>query len=135
MNDDQIRRQMIGPGSGISEHPGQTDSVARMAQPQDALGLTPPPTRIVAPAPPNIRPGMTPDEIRAYIESTKQRASRQKPRPSLAKYEDLLRDLVNGKAVMKQVFDDLIAVDPAVLEEFGPEGHRAFNACVKRMFS
>jgi hypothetical protein len=76
---------------------------------------------------------MTPEQMQAYIESTMKRRSRKKPRPSLDQYRELLLACVEGKAVMRQVFDDLVAIDPTVGEEFGPDGYRAFNACVKRM--
>lgn len=135
MIDDPNCAHPMGPGMGTSELAGLSSSVARTAQSQITPAPAPPPIMMVASDPPKIRPGMTPEELRAYIDGTKQRASRQKPRPSLDKYEDVLRDLVKGKAVMNKVFDDLIAVDPEVLEEFGPDGHRTFNACVKRMFS
>lgn len=82
---------------------------------------------------PRIRPGMTPEQTQAYIEGTKKHRSRKKPRPSLDKYRDFLVACVAGEAVMRQVFDDLVEIDPAVRDEFGPDGHRAFNACVKRM--
>lgn len=83
--------------------------------------------------PKRIWPNMTGEEAKAYAESTKARSERTKPRPSLGKYRSSLIACVENGAVMKQVFDDLIAIDKEVLEEFGPNGHRAFNACVKRM--
>jgi hypothetical protein len=76
---------------------------------------------------------MTAEQLQTYIQGTIKRRSRQKRRPSLDKYRDFLLACVKGKAVMRQVFDDLIVIDPAVLEEFGPDGYRAFNACVKRL--
>ena len=83
--------------------------------------------------PQGISPNMTPEELKAYAEGTRARSARAKPRPSLGKYRASLIACVKNGAVMKQVFDDLIATDKDVLDEFGPNGHRAFNACVKRM--
>jgi hypothetical protein len=76
---------------------------------------------------------MTAEQVQTYIEGTIKRGSRLMRRPSLDKHRDFLVACVKGKAVMRQVFEDLIAADPAVLEEFGPDGYRAFNACVKRL--
>jgi len=76
---------------------------------------------------------MTPEQMGAYIEETMRRRSRKKQRPSLDKHREFLLACVKGKAVMRQVFDDLVEIDPDVRDEFGPDGHRAFNACVKRM--
>lgn len=84
-------------------------------------------------AQPRIWPGMTPEQTQAYIDDTKRRRSRKKQRPSLDTHRTFLVACVKGNAVMRQVFDDLIAVDPTVREEFGPDGYRTFNACVKRM--
>lgn len=84
---------------------------------------------------PPLWPGMTAEERAAYVEGTKKRRSRKKVHPSLDKHRDLLRDCVGGKAVMAQVFDDLIQIDPDVLADFGPDGHRIFNGHVKRELS
>lgn len=77
---------------------------------------------------------MTKEQRAAYIADTKLRSSRKKLRPSLDKYLELLRECVESKAPLSRVFDDLTAFDPAVVEEFGSNGHRAFSVCVKRMF-
>lgn len=76
---------------------------------------------------------MSADQKQAYVESTRRRSSRKKSRPSLERHRDRIIDCVKGKAVMRVVFDDLCAIDPAVREEFGPQGHRKFNAVAKRM--
>ena len=76
---------------------------------------------------------LTPDQKRAYCEGTRQRSSRKKSRPSLVKHRDLIIDCVKGKAVMRVLFDDLCAMDPAVLDDFGAKGHRKFNAAARRL--
>ena len=128
------------------QHPAQQPTQLLALPPaqaaeRPATNAEPPTVRSFAPAeaPPPAAPTMlsetmTPAQRAAYIASTKVRASRKKPRPSLDKYRELLRECVEGEAVLRRVFDDLTAIDPAVREEFGPDGHRAFSACVKRMF-
>ena len=119
-------------GSGLPPSNGNPTGRPQLpfAPPAQPLAQSPGPSSI---PPVLISSDMTPDEVEKYISGTRSRCSRKKPRPSLEKYRDLLTACVKGKAVMRQVFDDLIAVDAAVRAEFGPDGHRAFNACVKRM--
>ena len=81
---------------------------------------------------PGIHVGMTKDQLRRYAEDTKQRGSRARPSPSIAKYRKELQDLVELKAVIKVVFKDLIGSDRQVLDEFGEDGYRAFNARLSR---
>lgn len=133
MIDNPNRSPSLGPESSTHDHEVLTGLGTRSVQHEVLVGPAPASMDTTVSTPPKMLAGMTPEQTRAYIQSTKERASRKKSRPSLTKYEDFLRDCVKGKAVMRQVFDDLVATDPAVLAEFGPDGHRAFNACVKRM--
>ncbi|MEG3153510.1 hypothetical protein [Sphingomonas sp. RB1R13] len=77
---------------------------------------------------------MTTEQRAAYIAGIKIPTSRKKLRPSLDRYLELLEECVRNNAPLGRVFDDLTALDPAVLEEFGPDGHRKFRACLKRKF-
>ena len=133
MIDNPSRSPSLGLESSTHDHEALTGLGMRSVQHEALVDPAPASLVTTVPTPLKMLAGMTPEQTRAYIQSTKERASRKKPRPSLTKYEDFLRECVKGKAVMRQVFDDLVAADPAVLAEFGPDGHRAFNACVKRM--
>ena len=133
MNEDPMRRPTTGqpaaiPGSGPPASEGPATGM-----PQLPIGAPIPAAAPATRPQPRIWPGMNPEQLQAYIEGTMKRRSRKKPRPSLDKHRDFLLACVKGKAVMQQVFDDLVAIDPAVRDDFGPDGYRAFNACVKRM--
>ncbi len=132
MNNDPARRPTFGQPNVIPQA-GHLKEEAPANLPQLPVGPPPPTTESAKPMRPKIWPGMTPQDRQAYIEGTISRGSRKKVRPSLDQHRDLLIDCVRGRAVMKIVFDDLVAIDPAILEEFKPDGYRAFNACVKRM--
>ena len=74
---------------------------------------------------------MSPAQKQDYIAGTKTRGSRKKARPSLDRHRDLIVDCVKGQAAMRQVFNDLCAIDPAVVVDFGKNGHRRFAAAAK----
>lgn len=132
MNEDMDRRPSTGqPAATPAARLPAIGSMAP-ATPQLPLGAANPAAPLATRAQPRIWPGMTAEQLQTYIESTIKRRSRQKRRPSLDQHREFLLACVK-KAVMRQVFDDLIAIDPAVLEEFGRDGYRAFNACVKRL--
>lgn len=134
MNDDPNNRPSPGQSGGPSGSglPANNGAAAGQNQvPSGSQGQILPPT-VPGGGRGTLWAGMTPDERAAYAEGTKKRRSRTKLRPSLDKHADLLKDCLERNAVMAQVFDDLIMFDPAVLAEFGPDGHRAFNAHVKR---
>lgn len=133
MNEDQTSRPPAGqPAAAPAVR--QPPSEHRLnGMPEPLIG---PPVATAVPAiqaQPRIWPGMTPEQMQAYIDGTKERRSRKKQRPSLDKRRTFLIACVKGKAVMRQVFDDLIAVDTEVRDEFSADGYRAFNAYVKRM--
>jgi hypothetical protein len=133
MNEDLNRRPTTGqPAATPAARLPVSEGMAPGAH-QLPLRAAVPTARPATGARPRIWPGMPAEQLQTYIEGTKKRRSRQKPRPSLDKHRDNLLACVKGNAVMKQVFEDLTAADPAVLEEFGPDGYRAFNACVKRL--